>query len=364
MNYGYSYTFPAMRGVQAGREYYVAMCPLRLLPKIFLFDENELPPELRAQRSLNTARIPEIKQYVIDNPNSYAFSAITASIDGEVEFRSASVDGQPSDVGKLLVPMCARFGMNDGQHRRAAIEAVLQEKPELCDETIAVVFYLDAGLKSCQQLFADLNKHAIRPTKSLGVLYDYRDPLANLSKKLIEKIPCFKGLTETEKTTISNRSIKLFTLSGIYQGTGELLKKHKNDLISSEEEERALEFWTELYNLIPEWKLAAKRDVTSSELRRDFVHVHNVILDSLGHTGHDLIIQHPRDWKDQLHLLSGLDWSRSNPIWEGRALHGGQMSKSGRSVRLTTNLFKTCLHLVLSPEEQKLEKAFLDSRAK
>ena len=29
----FSYVFPAIRGVQAGREYYVSMCPLRLLPK-------------------------------------------------------------------------------------------------------------------------------------------------------------------------------------------------------------------------------------------------------------------------------------------------------------------------------------------
>lgn len=45
MSYGYTYTFPALRGIQARREYYVAMCPLKLLPKIFLFDEGSLPPD-------------------------------------------------------------------------------------------------------------------------------------------------------------------------------------------------------------------------------------------------------------------------------------------------------------------------------
>lgn len=358
MNYGYSYTFPAMRGIQAGREYFVAMCPLRLLPKLFLFNETELPPELRAQRSLNTARIPDIKQYVIDNPKNYAFSAITASMDGDVEFQQALIDGQSSDVGKLVISMSARFVINDGQHRRAAIEAVLQEKPELGDETIAVVFYLDAGLTNCQQLFADLNKHAVRPTKSLGVLYDYRDPLACLSRKLMETIPCFKNLTETEKTTISNRSIKLFTLNGIYQATGRLLKKRKNDLISPAEDKLAIEFWTEAYNLIPEWKLAAKRKVTSSELRRDFVHVHNVLLDALGQIGYELIAQHPENWKNQFQQLEGLDWSRSNPIWEGRALLQGQMSKSGQSVRLTANFLRKHLGLKLSLEDEKLEQMY------
>jgi DNA sulfur modification protein DndB len=52
MSYGFTYTFPALRGIQAGKEYYVAMCPLELLPKIFLFDDASLPPELRAQRTV------------------------------------------------------------------------------------------------------------------------------------------------------------------------------------------------------------------------------------------------------------------------------------------------------------------------
>lgn len=33
----FEYVFTALRGKQAGREYYVAMCPLKLVPKIFLF---------------------------------------------------------------------------------------------------------------------------------------------------------------------------------------------------------------------------------------------------------------------------------------------------------------------------------------
>src|SRR5437870_9539 len=35
----FGYVFPAIRGIQARREYYVSMCPLRLIPKLFLFDE-------------------------------------------------------------------------------------------------------------------------------------------------------------------------------------------------------------------------------------------------------------------------------------------------------------------------------------
>src|SRR5689334_802903 len=66
----FEYVFPALRGVQARREYFVSMCPLRLIPRIFLFNEEELVPELRAQRVLNKGRIPEMVRYIVGNRES------------------------------------------------------------------------------------------------------------------------------------------------------------------------------------------------------------------------------------------------------------------------------------------------------
>jgi len=135
-----SITFPVIRGLQAQREYYVAMWNLRMLKQISIFDEVELPPELRAQRTLNKARIPEISNYILDNQEDYIFSALTVSIDSEVEFEP--LEGQDK-LGVLKVPMDAKFIINDGQHRRAAIIEALDQRPELNFETIAVVFFLD-----------------------------------------------------------------------------------------------------------------------------------------------------------------------------------------------------------------------------
>src|ERR1700733_10402630 len=223
MDAPFEYVFPAIRGVQAGREYYTSMCPMRLIPKIFLFDEAELVPELRAQRVLNKGKVTEIARYINRNRAPYIFSAITASIDAEVRFESLASGAEGSRVGLLHIPMSARFIINDGQHRRAAIEMALRERPELADESIAVVFFLDIGLARCQQMFADLNRYAIRPSKSLGILYDYRDDTAQLAKSLIAKSPVFRDVVELEKTALSPRSRRLFTLSAIYHATSDLL---------------------------------------------------------------------------------------------------------------------------------------------
>jgi DNA sulfur modification protein DndB len=357
MSYGYTYTFPALRGIQAGREYFVAMCPLKLLPRIFLFDEAPIPPELRAQRTLNTARVPDIARYVMENREDYAFSAITASIDGEVQFEPADMGNGAADVGSLIVPMTARFVINDGQHRRAAIEQALEECPELGDETIAVVFYLDTDLQRSQQLFADLNKHAVRPTKSLGILYDQRDPLASLCRRLVNKLEIFKGLTEKEKTSLSNRSTKLFTLSSIYQATAVLLqKKGKSSDISQAEEKQAAAYWEALGNVIPEWRLVKEKRVATSELRQEYIHSHGVVLQALGYAGAHLLAQHPQDWQTRLEALSSLDWRRANvDLWEGRAMVNGRISRAKSNIMLTANVIKSALGLPLAAEEKLLE---------
>src|SRR5579859_870282 len=85
-NPAFEYVFPAIRGIQARREYYISMCPVRLIPKLFLFDEEEITPELRAQRTLNKSRVPEIARYIVGNRDNYIFSALTASIDSNVRF--------------------------------------------------------------------------------------------------------------------------------------------------------------------------------------------------------------------------------------------------------------------------------------
>jgi len=359
----FTYQFSALRGYQAGRDYYAAMVPLGLVPKLFVFDDEELKPELRAQRKLNRSRIPEMTKYVLENPSEYIFSALTASVDGDVGFTRNTINGTQKDLGVLNIPMSARFVINDGQHRRAAIEQVLRERPELGTETICVVLFVDAGLRRSQQMFADLNKHAVRPTRSLGILYDHRDPLSQLARQLVAEVPVFRDLTEMDKATISNRSIKLFTLSSIYFATRQLLEKQARASVSIEEAKLAKEFWIEVAKHMSDWQLAARRAVSSAELRREYIHAHGVALQALAMAGSELMKQAPRKWRGKLKALQKIDWSRNNrKLWEGRATIGGRVSKATNNVMLTANVIKKRLGLVLTDGQEKVERIHDDSR--
>ena len=353
----YGYSFPAIRGVQAGREYYASMCPIRLLPRIFNYDEEEIAPELRAQRSLNRVRIPEMARYILDNPKDYVFSAITASIDGRVEFEPADVSAD-FRLGTLHVDMEARILINDGQHRRAAIDAALKERPDLGDETISVVFFLDLGLARAQQMFADLNRHAIRPSRSLGVLYDHRDERAEVVRRFVTRAPLFRGLVELEKTNLAARSSKLFTLSAVYAATAELLANHEH-LAGEDQGGLAMRFWEALAAQFPEWQSVRDRKLTAGDVRQQYIHTHGVVLQALGRAGATLLREAPHDWAPRLTGLTKLDWARQSPFWEGRATVGGRVSKGRQNVLLTTNAIKSTLALALTPEEQRQEDAYL-----
>ena len=336
------YGFDALRGNQAGHEFYVAMCPLKIIPKLFVFNEYDLPPQLRAQRILRASRIPIIANYIINNPKDYIFSSLAASVDGKMKFSPSPSLGENGKQGRLYISMDSRMLINDGQHRRAAIEEALKEKPELGNEMISVVFFSDKGLKRSQQMFADLNKHAVKPTKSLNLLYDHRDIFAQFIVKLANLVEVFHGRVELEKTSISNRSTKFFTLNGIADATRALLKT-KSKKISDEEQKLAAEFWDEVSKNIHEWQLLIEKKVTAGELRKEFVHSHTNMLVAIGMVGHVLVSQYPENWKVKLKGLQKVDWARDSKLWEGKLLIGGKMIKNKIGIKnAAIEILKAC----------------------
>lgn len=355
---GYSNSFPAVRGIQAGHPCYIAMCPMRLVVKLFTYNGNEVPPELRAQRTLNRSRIPEISSYLVENESNYTLSSITASVDSHVQFKPMSDTGYGQNIGVLSIPMDAQILINDGQHRRAAIEEAIKENPELGYDNISVLFFIDEGLARSQQMFADLNKHAVRPSDSISTLYDLRDSLSDMARHVQKHVHIFSRMTELEKSSISNRSIKLFTLSGIKNVSKALLRKGKKDLISKAEKEIIVDYWNEVSANMPDWQMALKKEVAPSQLRADYIHAHGVFLQAMGQIGVYLLTTEPINWKKTLTILKTIDWARANTEWEGRAMMHGRISKARTNVMLTGNYIKQQLDIPLTLVERQIEEDF------
>lgn len=324
-----AFVFPAVKGIQAQHEYYVSMVPLEVMAKILQFVDEELPPEVRAQRTLNKARIPEIRDYILNNPDSYVFSALTVSVDGDMAFDCIS--HTTPQIGTISIAMTSRFLINDGQHRRTAIAEAIKMNPALKNEHISVVFYNDAGLQRSQQMFSDLNRYAIKPTKSINILFNSREEPSIIAKSITEKVDAFNGFVEKEKTTISNRSKALFTLSAICTATNQLLAGM--DGSTEAKTELAARFWTATASHIVEWGDVRFGRKKSHEIRRDYICSLSITLVAIGQAGNTLIMTYPDDWEQRLGVLSEINWRKSNPTWENLVFVNGRVAANRSTQR-------------------------------
>ena len=58
-------SFDAVRGVQAGKEFYSAMVSFKTIAEHFKFDDPDMSPEQRAQRKIRHSRVPQLSNYII-----------------------------------------------------------------------------------------------------------------------------------------------------------------------------------------------------------------------------------------------------------------------------------------------------------
>lgn len=346
------YQFPAVKGKQAGKEYYICMVPLGLLGKIFFSDNNDVAPEYRAQRKLNELRVPEIRDYILNNRDSYVFSALASSVDGKMDF----VPSSPlANTGMLEIDMDAIFLINDGQHRKAAIEAALLEDESLKDETISVVMYRDQGLQCSQQMFTDLNKHAVTTSKSLNTLYESKDRVAIITKNVINSIDFLRKYTDKEKDNLSKFSSNIFTLNTFYTAHKRIVKIVGDD---KNGEKCICDFWHNVVNNMREWNEMDSGELSKKSLREDYITTQGLIILALGRVCEFLCRHSDIDMPNALKGLKQIDWLRNNEeCWMNRAIKpNGKINRNEQGIFMTYVQIKRLLGLPIEDEELNKEK--------
>ncbi|MDO6559906.1 DNA sulfur modification protein DndB [Paraglaciecola chathamensis] len=352
-------SFPAIRGMQAKIEYYIVMVPLKRLSRIFTLDEGQLPVDKRAQRIINEERIPDISNYILENRDSYVFSALTACIEGTSEFVSVGDSKHEQKIGTLIIDEDADIYITDGQHRNAAILEALKEDPTLADETISVVFFTNKSLEERQRIFKDLNLYPVKTDSSLSITYDDK-PDAILSKTIIFRSEKFTKLVHMEKSNLGPRSKKLISHSAVNKASKYLLgtinKNNYESLIPV-----AYEFWHEVLKNMPAWQLVCDDKASGGELRDESIHAHAVTFHALGLLGAYLLSSGP-EWQSKLKGLQQIDWSRTNLDWTGRCVINHSMTNNRKAAELTYIQIKTYLNIPLSDKELLIEQSFKETR--
>ena len=283
-----TFQVPATRGRMGTTNYYTATLPFGAITKLFTFDPDkmlELTPENRSQRTLIAKRVPEIADYVLDHED-YIFSSITVSVDSdEVEFLPVH---EGADIGNLVLPLEAKYVINDGQHRVAGISEALRQDPKLAEDTISVVVLPDGGLERSQQIFSDLNRTVRKTSKSLDILFDHRLPINRITMACLEGVPLFENRIDKERVSLSVRSPKFATLSGLQQANIKLLGNPSEKLPAAQVGEltdQAVDFWTRLTDLVTPWRDILDGDIKAQDARQVYVSSYALSLWALGYAG-------------------------------------------------------------------------------
>lgn len=348
----FNYRFPAIRGYQAKKEFFSIICPLNVLSKLFTFYNNEIPEQHRAQRVLNEKRIPEISNYMLNNSDNYVFSSITASIDGKYNFISSNdID---ENIGILEVTMTSNLLINDGQHRKAAIDEAISENPSLKDENISVVLFVDQGLKRSQQMFSDLNRHAVKVSKSLGILYNHRDPNIKLLKDFLNQNKKYNVIIDQSHDVIAKKSNKLFSLNN-FSTAFERSYNHLSLEDNAHLRDYTFEYWNYLSDSFKEWSYVISKETSAYHARKSSVAVYGIVLESLALLCYFMYTEEIENWQEYLLKLNKVDWSKSNQTdWLNRCmLDNGSMHKSTKFIYRTYYRIKELLGLRITELEHE-----------
>lgn len=204
---------PCLRGLIGDWYYYTCVMKIKeVATRIDFADELHKSINLSSliQRKLDMGRGKKIKEYLINNNERFFNSMVVAVYRGDPEWHdignfttklknieiskiSESIAGT---IGILSFSGKEKFFALDGQHRLSGIKQAIDEKPDLGEEEISVIFVAykksKSGLQRSRRLFTVLNKTAKAVSKSEIIALDEDDTMAIITRRLIEENEYFK----------------------------------------------------------------------------------------------------------------------------------------------------------------------------
>lgn len=265
--------FPASKGVQAGRDYFITSIPMTYLKRMMAFDTGNVLD--RSQREVEVPRAKKIATYIesaVRGEEFYVLPTLTGTVD-KVSFNELQ-----NGIGILEIDMDAVIHLFDGQHRATGIIEAASNLEELGD-TISVLLYPNLTLKERQQAFADINDNVKKPNKAIATVYNHRDPLSQLAVKLATTCDVFVDRVDFEKNLITGASTYSFSIKAIKDATREMLGLKANQVPLSEQEQGALIMWDAWSDALG-WGMID--DLGAEQHREKYVTTQGVMLNVVG----------------------------------------------------------------------------------
>ncbi|HHG3214605.1 TPA: DGQHR domain-containing protein [Vibrio parahaemolyticus] len=341
--------FPASKGVQAGRDYFITSIPMTYLKRMMAFDTGNVLD--RSQREVEVPRAKKIATYIesaVRGEEFYVLPTLTGTVD-KVSFNELQ-----NGIGILEIDMDAVIHLFDGQHRATGIIEAASNLEELGD-TISVLLYPNLTLKERQQAFADINDNVKKPNKAIATVYNHRDPLSQLAVKLATTCDVFVDRVDFEKNLITGASTYSFSIKAIKDATREMLGLKANQAPLSEQEQDALIMWDAWSDALG-WGMID--DLGAEQHREKYVTTQGVMLNVVGIVSR-IALEHFDSAEEAAEAIKALDEVEERLVrefWVNRLVSSeGKTLAAKRNKYLAVNKWLNLLNIPLPEYNAELE---------
>ncbi|WP_165387585.1 DNA sulfur modification protein DndB [Vibrio vulnificus] len=318
MSNNFCYEFPVVRGIQAGRVFYMATVPMRVVKNMFKLDTGDGSALSRSQREVNLTRAKRFADYLKHNKDSFVVPALTGFVNVEpgssVEFKPSNID----NVGTLSVPMDSALLFVDGQHRASGVAMAMEDsetKIELGQQSAPVMLFENLTLEERQSMFSDINGNVAKPAQALSDTYNNRDELAVFAKELAVNIAQFVDVVDFERNVVSAKSEYLFSIKTIKEVSATVAGLKRNQSLNDEDKALITQFWRNWFEKIDFDARLAQCDNSAQELKERTIITTGVIMKAAAMAVKEVGINNV-----DFSSLSSIDWSRDGETFHGRCV--------------------------------------------
>jgi DNA sulfur modification protein DndB len=309
------FEFPAVQGLQGGRQYFATCIPFRALSRMLAIDTGNTLD--RSQRDVDEKRAKALAEYIKDNPQGFVIPSLTGVINAdELKFTEHK---EGTFAGTISVPMDAEIKLFDGQHRAVGILLAIKECAGLGANSVPVQLFTDMSLAARQQAFSDINSNAKAVSTSLNQTYNKRDEATQALADIAADGP-LASYIEYEKNSVAGKSEKFFALKNVVDANRILLRLGKKVAPQADQVEFAKRWWKKIARVV-KWENTLIFDgFTAERGREEFITYHAVGLMALARLW-NIISDHGYFTDDHITEIERRMWNinftRSNPCWRG-----------------------------------------------
>lgn len=232
-----SYLLPAIKGRFGNVVYFSSVMPMNLIAEKVDFVKdvhNSKRLSDMIQRVVKDERQKEIEDYIINDPDRFFNSLVLAVYNGAPAWYPADISSDSeyfkenmfvettlSSVGFLEFSGEETIIAIDGQHRLAGIKGACSKDDSLSDR-VSVIFIAHSKegplRERTRRLFTVLNKYAKPVAKSDIISLDENDPMAIVTRRLVEDYKMFSGdrILIKEKANINAAAGSITTIENLY----------------------------------------------------------------------------------------------------------------------------------------------------